>query len=459
MVFCDGCYAWYHSTCVNVKNQRKTWFCPEYKGSNDIRFLQRLIVELGNWPVLRGDRWNEKNFYWLTLIKPPFFEFSNHESINQSDPQIKAYYDYMVNISVLLGADEPIAESELSDSLEFELELTSISNNLLIDSLLNNTALIEEMSVADMIERWPSVNWIKFFKMATQPFYEINNATIIRTAGSFIYLDNLIQILNYTPKRIQANFGLWNIIERLVPFLIDTLSSVDWIDEETKKNAIAKAEAIKSLIAYPDELLDDEMLEEYFADLDLDNDCFLKNSVQLKRFNWIKEMENISKSFNIYYRANWNVTSFDLIKSRAHYIPTLNSFAMTTGLLQGLIFGIHRPNYMNYGATGTIIGHEVSHAFDPFRFQYDHIGRVNNLWTDKSYNAYQDRARCFIYQYNNYTLDASEQKLNGTRTLAENIADNVGIRIAYLAYQDWVVRNGPEPSLLELSSYTSNQLF
>ncbi|CAD6224826.1 GSCOCG00005572001-RA-CDS [Cotesia congregata] len=416
----------------------------------------------------------------------------------------------MVNISVLLGADEPIAESELSDSLEFELELTSISNNLLIDSLLNNTALIEEMSVADMIERWPSVNWIKFFKMATQPFYEINNATIIRTAGSFIYLDNLIQILNYTPKRIQANFGLWNIIElyqsyeqddeydnelncielvkELLPVsvhalyvkklndtrikeavtdifieikqkLIDTLSSVDWIDEETKKNAIAKAEAIKSLIAYPDELLDDEMLEEYFADLDLDNDCFLKNSVQLKRFNWIKEMENISKSFNIYYRANWNVTSFDLIKSRAHYIPTLNSFAMTTGLLQGLIFGIHRPNYMNYGATGTIIGHEVSHAFDPFRFQYDHIGRVNNLWTDKSYNAYQDRARCFIYQYNNYTLDASEQKLNGTRTLAENIADNVGIRIAYLAYQDWVVRNGPEPSLLELSSYTSNQLF
>ncbi|XP_044590493.1 neprilysin-2-like [Cotesia glomerata] len=362
----------------------------------------------------------------------------------------------MVNISVLLGADKPIAENELSDSLEFELELTNISNNLSIDSLLNNTALIEEMSVADMIERWHSVNWIKFFNIAMQPFYEINNATIIRTAGSFIYLDNLIQILNYTPKRIQANFGLWKIIESLVPFvknstflqvyqfykqdedeydneincielvkellpvsvhalyvkklkdtrikeavtdifieikqkLIETLSSVDWTDGETKKNAIAKAEAIKGLIAYPDELLDDEMLEEYFADLDLDDDCFLENVVQLERFNWIKEMDNISRPFNIYYRANWNVTSFDLIGSTGHYFPTLNLFAMSTGLLQGLIFGIHHPNYMNYGAAGTLIGHEVSHAFDPFSLQYDHIGRVNNLWTDKSYNEYQDR--------------------------------------------------------------------
>lgn len=38
--------------------------------------------------------------------------------------------------------------------------------------------------------------------------------------------------------------------------------------------------------------------------------------------------------------------------------------ALPAGSLIGNVFSPDRPSYMNYGALGTIIGHELNHGFD-----------------------------------------------------------------------------------------------
>lgn len=46
------------------------------------------------------------------------------------DKLVRAYYEYMVDIAVLFGADKSRATKELRESLEFEMKLANVSFKL-----------------------------------------------------------------------------------------------------------------------------------------------------------------------------------------------------------------------------------------------------------------------------------------------------------------------------------------
>lgn len=48
----------------------------------------------------------------------------------------------------------------------------------------------------------------------------------------------------------------------------------------------------------------------------------------------------------------------------AFYNLVSNSIEFPSGILQNVFFNVNRPNYLNFGSIGFIVGHEVSHAFD-----------------------------------------------------------------------------------------------
>lgn len=75
------------------------------------------------------------------------------------------------------------------------------------------------------------------------------------------------------------------------------------MDNETKKNALDKANAMLSCIAYPDELLNDEKLKETHEEsLEFHDDKFMENILAIKLLMTKEMYNNFRSPFN---RSDW----------------------------------------------------------------------------------------------------------------------------------------------------------
>lgn len=128
------------------------------------------------------------------------------------------------------------------------------------------------------------------------------------------------------------------------------------------------------------------------------------------------------------------------------------------GILQGHFFGSNRPNYLNYGAIGSVVGHEITHGFDDVGSQFDENGNLKNWWAPTTSKSFKIKSQCLVDQYGAIRDKQTNLKLNGIITLGENIADNGGVQFGYLAYKKYVERHGTENRLPGLD-YTPEQMF
>ena len=108
-------------------------------------------------------------------------------------------------------------------------------------------------------------------------------------------------------------------------------------------------------------------------------------------------------------------------------------------IFQGIFYQKDRPNYLNYGGIGWVIGHEITHGFDDQGRQYDDVGNLKDWWDLNTKNRFIGKTRCIIEQYNNYTAESVNLPLNGINTQGENIADNGGLKETYRAYSKYLI--------------------
>jgi len=123
----------------------------------------------------------------------------------------------------------------------------------------------------------------------------------------------------------------------------------------------------------------------------------------------------------------------------AYYDPSLNSITLLAGILQAPFFSLDvvDPELL-YSRMLAIIGHELGHAVDPSGRWTDWSGSMMppGFWTSASrsldLNAFHETETCLIDLYNE-AVSSNGNHDDGRHTLGENMADTIGLRVAYEA--------------------------
>jgi putative endopeptidase len=140
----------------------------------------------------------------------------------------------------------------------------------------------------------------------------------------------------------------------------------------------------------------------------------------------------------------------------AFYSPSFNSLNFPAAILQSPFFDADAEDAVNYGGIGAVIGHEMSHGFDDEGCQFDKDGNLRNWWTAEDKANYDKRTKVLADWFSQQEVQPG-LKVDGKKTLGENIGDNGGINIAFRAFQN-VMKQNPEDTK-EMEGFTPEQRF
>jgi putative endopeptidase len=226
------------------------------------------------------------------------------------------------------------------------------------------------------------------------------------------------------------------MITHLLQAYREGIATLDWMGPDTRREALAKLEKIAPRIAYPAKWRDYRKLEITKGDL-------IGNVMQARRFNFNFSMAKLGRKVN---RSAWRTTPQTV---NAFYSAGRNEIVFPAGILQPPFFDAKADDAANYGAIGSVIGHEISHAFDDQGSRFDGDGNLRNWWTDDDRKNFEARTGSLAAQYEVFSPLPSYH-VNGRLTLGENVADNAGLAIALRAYR--LSRKGcPAPDIDGLS--------
>ncbi|KAH8265503.1 hypothetical protein KR038_009426 [Drosophila bunnanda] len=431
---------------------------------------------------------------------------------------LQAYQRYMSEVMHKMGASKTDAHRVAGELVAFETQLAGITAPA--EQRLNVTKLYKRMSLDQLHALVPEIKWINYLQSLQDRDVSGAEEVVIYAVE---YMGKLVTLLEETEPRTVANYMMWRFVRHrinnvddrfddikqhfyhalfgreespqrwkvciaqvntnmgmavgsmfvsryfdnnskrdtlrmthdLQQAFRDILKTTDWLDATTKQLAEEKVNAMSLKIGYPDFILNPGELNSKYAGIDIHPEKYFENTLNVLLHTAKTEQSKLHERVN---KTNWQTAPAIV---NAYYSRNKNQIMFPAGILQPPFYHRHFPKSLNFGGIGVVIGHELTHGFDDKGRLFDCNGNIHKWWTDHSIRGFDERARCIIAQYSNYTVEEVGIVLNGESTQGENIADNGGLRQAFHAYQRWMQEHPNEvpDEVLPGLNMTGPQLF
>jgi putative endopeptidase len=214
-----------------------------------------------------------------------------------------------------------------------------------------------------------------------------------------------------------------DLVANLIQAYRQSITELEWMTDPTRAEALEKLARFTPKIGYPEVWKDYSALEIVPGDL-------VGNVLRASEFSFDEEVAKLGGPIR---RYEWLMTPQTV---NAYYHPLRNEIVFPAAILQPPFFDAGADDAVNYGAIGSVIGHEIGHGFDDQGSTCDGEGRLRDWWTPEDKEAYQARTGALVEQYDGLRpAQLPDVKVDGRLTLGENIGDLGGLGIAYRAWQ------------------------
>ena len=295
------------------------------------------------------------------------------------DKDVQAYYKLMVDMAVLLGADEEAAKKEMEDALRFELDLVKF--NLPREERRNKTALYNPMPLTEVQKMYPEIPLVNYINGITlyEPSNVVEDEIVNVAVPSFV--PNVRDYLAKASPRVVANYIMWRNVKSTISYLnadalaialdyskvltgkkqdvprwercvkstagldgtsfyfyegsltnavgamyaksyfkLDAkqkademveniriefkkiLDELNWMDPVTKARAHTKADKMTPHVAYAKEILDDNLINEFYEGLELKTISEFRQQVLMPRPPW-----SLVNKLQTLYWTGWRI--------------------------------------------------------------------------------------------------------------------------------------------------------
>jgi predicted metalloendopeptidase len=210
------------------------------------------------------------------------------------------------------------------------------------------------------------------------------------------------------------------MVKNVIAAFARRIDALDWMAPRTKEKAKAKLAVLKVGVGYPDQWRD-------YSGLRVTRGEALGNLQRAEKFDLQRALARLGEPVD---RSEW-VMNPQLVN--AVNLPAMNALNFPAAILQPPNFDPTRPEAVDYGAVGAVIGHEICHSFDSEGALFDDTGRLRNWWTPEDFAHFKESSNQLAAQYDAYH-PFPDVHVNGRQTLGENIADVAGLAASLAAY-------------------------
>ena len=294
---------------------------------------------------------------------------------------------------------------ELLDAIYTEDHLEELKNYLIVCTSIDRMELLDRDSYEISVAFYNMVAGSTGSQPDEEVAYNLVRSTLT-TPMDRAFLSK------YDSSQMKAD--ITKICEESIAYYRVMLDAEDWLSEETRAKAMEKLDAMTINAVYPEKWRD-------YSGLSLEG---------LNYYDCMKAISTMNLTYNVSLlntKVDHELWGFDILEANAYYNPQDNSINIIRGILGGAFYREGMSTEELYAGIGSVIGHEISHAFDTNGAQFDASGALNNWWTQEDYEAFLGRAQKLVDYFDAMTAFSGYQ-VQGANIQTEAIADMTGLK-------------------------------